>query len=239
MRLRWMYVSQECDCLLCEMSVSHFDFTVRFGLDNLIEGFRCVIVWLLLLLASLAAIVPELGNYFGDYGVMKTKNCGLKAVKMFNVLVELFSVPRCLSFSPTLCAAQLTHRALKFSGAREDSLCGRDQGTWAGHTHTPSLAHTHTHSLAHTSPLPGYLNFRSYKRISQLEGAAFESHAPDGYWSIISLQTDTHMRNRHPLFLCVIINKLMTLLYFLVLSVVGGSPLWSSAPLNSGCGTVL
>lgn len=44
MRLRWMYVSQECDCLLCEMSVSHFDFTVRFGLDNLIEGFRCVIV---------------------------------------------------------------------------------------------------------------------------------------------------------------------------------------------------
>lgn len=66
------------------------------------------------------------------------------------------------------------------------SLSGRGLGTWTGR----KRAGTHTAGLTRRLSQITW-TIRSFKRISQCKGAALESHAPDGYWSIISLRTDT------------------------------------------------
>lgn len=136
----------------------------------------------------------------------------------------------CCTVNPTL-----RH---KFSVARDtlvDSHSGRGWGTWTGRKYTQTNTHTcmHRYTLTHCLSQITW-TIRSFKRISQWEGAALESHAPDGYWSILSLHTDTHAKQAQ-LLLLVINNKFLTLLlHFSVLNVVRGSALQLSVPLNSG-----
>lgn len=150
----------------------------------------------------------------------------MTAHKLFNVQVWWFQYPgSCLSVSPTslMCCTHV-ERWNSAHDHLENSLCGRGQGTWPGR----KWARTRTHCLSQIT-----WTIRSFKRISQWEVAALESHAPDGYWSILSLHTDTHAEQAAAL-LSSVINKLVTLLFhFSVLSVVGGSPLQSCDPLNS------
>lgn len=146
----------------------------------------------------------------------------------------------CLSFRLSVCLSHLPHVLhIKHWNSVGHVILGKTAFVGGDKAHgLDANAQTHTHSLTHCLTQITW-TIRSFKRISQWEVAALESHAPDGYWSIISLHTDTHAKQA-PLLLSVIINKLVTLLlHFPVLSVLGGSTLQSCAPLNSGFSTIL
>lgn len=76
------------------------------------------------------------------------------------------------------------------------SPSGRGLGTWTGR----KRADTHTARLTRRLSQITW-TIRSFKRISQCKGAALESRAPDGYWSIISPRTDTCDGRRRRCFL--------------------------------------
>lgn len=120
--------------------------------------------------------------------------------------VWMCSIPLCASFTAThwackavlvliwlrLCAQSTVQSRDNLGG----SPSGRGLGTWTGR----KRADTHTARLTRRLSQITW-TIRSFKRISQCKGAALESRAPDGYWFIVSLRTDTCDGRRRRCFL--------------------------------------
>ncbi len=127
-------------------------------------------------------------------------------------LFVYLSLPFCLSVSLSVTCLVLHSVHFKHWNSARHVILWKTAFVGGDKAHVPDANTTHTNSYTLTHCLSQITwTIRSFKRISQWEGAALESHAPDGYWSIISLPTDKHAKQAL-LLLFVIVNKLVTLL---------------------------